>query len=143
MLLSCAGTGGILVLDCDVGGVFPIAELTAECAAGAASFVSAPCIYRTESAGNKSSFIALACASDGKLYAASCDSDQLSSSIKICMQEIFDAECGVFCSPAVVPVISRRHSEVSPSNAVLMEHRIRVPLAVVMGGRDNMMRCLQ
>jgi hypothetical protein len=138
MLLSSAGNAGILVFDCTASSVLLIARLTVPCVAGAASFMSSPCVYRVDPLGKKNVFVALACASNGTLYAAAVDCDQLESLKLVCMTEIYQAGCGVFCSPSVLPALSRCSSPAPARADALMQ----LSLAVVMGGRDNMMRCL-
>ena len=100
--------------------------------------MSSPCVYRVDPLGKKSVFVALACASNGSLYAAAVDCDQLESLKLVCMSEVYKAGCGVFCSPSVLPALSRCSSPAPARADALMQ----LSLAVVMGGRDNMMRCL-
>ena len=161
VLLASAGNGGIFVFDCVSSGLSPLARLIGQSAGNTgASFLSAPCIHRLEPLEDENSFVVLACASDGKLYAVAYDSDRwksldpsrfasktlplASSTVSdVAMREIFDAECGVFCTPAVVPVFSLSPDEAAPSTQALIQQRSRrlVSLAVVIGGRDNIMRC--
>ncbi len=143
LLLSSAGSGGILVLDCLVSGIFLIAQLAAECSDGAALFLSSPCIYRLEPFEKNNSFLVLACTSDGKLYTAALNCDVLRSSATISMQKVFDVHCGVFCSPAVVPSLSFDQDQGVSSDGALTSPQSCLSFIVVMGGRDNIMRCLR
>jgi hypothetical protein len=140
-LLSAARSGGILVLDCLASGVFLIAQLDAEY--GAALFLSSPCIYRLEPFKKNNSFVVLACTSDGKLYTAALNCDLLRSSATISMQKVFDVHCGVFCSPAVVPSLSFNQDQGVLSDSALTPPQSCLSFIVVMGGRDNIMRCLR
>ena len=166
MLLAAAGNAGIiLVFDCRDGGIAQLARLTARSAGSAAPFLSAPCVYRLQPLAVENSFVVLACAADGKLYAAECDCDAWlprssnssggssssssggsGGSSELVMREIFDCACGVFCSPAVVPVLSvTRHQAPLHADAAAQQpsgEQVCVAVAVVMGGRDNVMRCL-
>jgi hypothetical protein len=141
LLLSAARSGGILVLDCLASGVFLIAQLDAEY--GAALFLSSPCIYRLEPFKKNNSFFVLACTSDGKLYTAALNCDLLRSSATISMQKVFDVHCGVFCSPAVVPSLSFNQDQGVLSDSALTPPQSCLSFIVVMGGRDNIMRCLR
>jgi acyl-CoA synthetase (AMP-forming)/AMP-acid ligase II len=143
LLLSSTGNAGVLVFDCNSSGVHLIARLMVDCARGRASFMSSPCIYRVDPLKNNIAFVAIVCASDGVLYAAAVDCDQLESSHPVFMSEIFDAKCGVFCSPSVVPLLFRDSTEAPPRGDVRMLPPYCMSLAVILGGRDNNMRCLQ
>ena len=143
LLLSAAGSGAILVLDCLVSGIFLIAQLAAECSDGAALFLSSPCIYRLEPFQKNNSFVVLACTSDGKLYTAALNCDVLRSSATISMQKVFDVHCCVFCSPAVVPSFSFDQDQGVSSDVALTSPQSCLSFIVVMGGRDNIMRCLR
>jgi hypothetical protein len=142
MMISSAGTGAVLVYHCIVSGITPMARLIVNCTEEDSTLLSAPCVYRLGPIQNKHSLFALVCTSNGKVYSAACDCDQWDSASDIPLMQIFDAKCGVFCSPAVVPAQFRGGDRVHASDDSALQKAGEMSLVLVLTGRDNMMRCL-